>query len=217
MANERHPPDPYQRDLADDDLQQGEHLDDKLQPAPALSEGPGRGARMTVHAIAIIVILGMVFHGLNSSAGPTVTRAATPPSTETSAMTPLSINPSTAQNNASKPPAAPSVRDLTPSNTQPGVTTGAASANSTEPANVQTGNTPAPAPRSNREFRTGTVSIPGDADYSLERRSLRRQTSHSARRRSVPRRVHRRYHSPQSHSTRAKSHSTPRAPRHHRR
>lgn len=216
MANERNSSDPYhQRDLADDDVQQVEHLDDNLQPGPAFPDGPGRGARMTVHAVAVVVILGMVFHGLNSSAGPTLTSAATPQLTETS--TPQSISPSTAHNNASKPPVASGVRGVTPSNMQPGVTTGAASANSTEPANVQRSNTPAPAPRSNREFKTGTVSISGDAGHSLERRSLRRQTSHSARRRDRPRRVHRRYYSPQSHSPRAKSHSTPRAPRHHRR
>lgn len=212
MANERNSPDPYRRDLADDDVQQGEHLDDKPQPGPALPERPERGARMTVHAVAIAVILGMVFHGLNSSAGPTVTSAATPQSAETSAMTPLSISPSTAQNNASKPPVAPGFRNVTPSNAQPGVTTGAASANSTKPANVESETTPTPAPRSNREFKTGTESIPGDAGHSPERRSFKRQTSHSARRRRGPRRVHRRYHSPQSHSSRAKSHSTSRAP-----
>ena len=188
-------------------------LDDKPQPDPALAERPARGTRIAVHAAAIVVILSTVFHGLNTSAGPTVKKAATPQSIETSETTPQSTSPNTAQNNASKPPAAPRKREVTPSNTQPGVTIGAASANSTEATNPQSSNTPAPTPPRNREFGAGAASIPAAARHSLHRRSFRRQTSHSARRRGGRHRAHRTYHSRRSHSPRVKSHSTPRAPR----
>jgi hypothetical protein len=134
MGNEPNPSDPYQRDLADNDVRRAARLDDKLQPDPELAEGPlGRG-RIALLAIAIAVILGTVYYGLSSSTGPT----------ETSSTAPQSTSPSKVQSNAAKPPVAPGVRDVTPSNTQPGLTTGAAPANSMQPANPQSGNTPAP-------------------------------------------------------------------------
>jgi hypothetical protein len=85
-------------------------------------------------AIAIAVVLGTVFYGLNNSTGPT----------DTSSTAPQSTSPSKVQSDAAKPPVAPGVRDVTPSNTQPGVTTGSAPANSTQPANPQSDNAPAP-------------------------------------------------------------------------
>lgn len=134
MANEPNPNDPYQRNLADNDVRQAARPDDKLQHDPELAEGPvGRG-RIVLFAIAIAVVLGTVFYGLNNSTGPT----------DTSSTAPQSTSPSTAQNNAAKPPVAPGVRDVTPSNAQPGVTTGAAPTNSTQPANPQSDNTATP-------------------------------------------------------------------------
>jgi beta-lactam-binding protein with PASTA domain len=130
MANQQNSPDPYQRH-AENAGQRTERLDDKLQPNTALAREPARGARMALYAIAIVVVLGALFYGFNTS-------------TEKSATAPQSTSPSTAQNNTSKPPVAPGVRDVTPSNTQPGVTTGSAPANSTQPANPQSDNAPAP-------------------------------------------------------------------------
>ena len=82
-------------------------------------------------AIAIAVVLGAVFYGLNNS---TVNEAGT----------------STAQNTErTSPPAAPTgMRDVTPrSNTQPGTTTGAAPARPTPPAPAPAVSPPAsPAP-----------------------------------------------------------------------
>lgn len=118
MANERNPNDPYTRDLPDNDKQQagGLHSDQQHKPTPAA--GSASGGRMALFAVAIVVVLGALFYGLKGTPGPT----------ETSLTTPQSNSESTAQNNATKPPVAPGVRDVTPSNTQPGMTTGAAPA-----------------------------------------------------------------------------------------
>ena len=133
MAYERNPNDPYQRDLADNEARRAGRLDNELQPDVELAEGPASGGRIALFAIAIAVVLGAVFYGLNSSSTNTADNSASPPATQ-----------STAQNNASKPPVAPGVRDVTPNNnTQPGVTTGAAPAKPAQPAPAPA--TPAPA------------------------------------------------------------------------
>jgi hypothetical protein len=118
MANERNPNDPYRSNLADDpyrtsrtddELRRAARFDNELPMDPELAEGPGGGARVALFAIAIAVVLGAVFYGLNNT----------------------SVNhpgPSTAQNTQSSPPTAPpGMRDVTPrANTGPGETTGAA-------------------------------------------------------------------------------------------
>jgi hypothetical protein len=77
-------------------------------------------------ALAIAVVLGAVFYGLNNTS---VNQAGTSPTT------------STAQN--TQPTAPPGMRDVTPRmNTEPGTTTGAAPARPAPPA-------PAPAPAIN--------------------------------------------------------------------
>jgi hypothetical protein len=142
MANPSHPDDPYRvpndpyrspndayrSSLTDDDvrrqagLDQG-RLDNELQPDPELAEAPASGGRIAMLAIAIAVILGAVFYGLNNSP---VHQAGTS---------------STAQNTApdSPVPLPPGMRDVTPrSNTQPGMTTGAAPANPKAPPGTAT-------------------------------------------------------------------------------
>ena len=119
MAIERNPndpyrsnpaDDPYRSNLADDDVRRQTRLDNELQPDPELAEGPASGGKIAMFAIAVAVVLGAVFYGLNNS----------------------SVNPgtsSTAQNTTqSSPPAAPpGMRDVTPrANTDQGMTTGAA-------------------------------------------------------------------------------------------
>ena len=129
MAYQPNPNDPYRADLTDDKVRGQARLDNELQADPELAEGPASGTRIAMFALAIAVVLGAVFYGLNTS---NVHQAGTTPST------------STAQNTQqSSPPAAPpGMRDVTPrANTQPGMTTGAA------PARPQT--PPAPAPAAN--------------------------------------------------------------------
>ena len=108
------PDDPYRSNLSDEEVRRQARLDNELQADPQLAEGPASSARVAMFAIAIAVVLGAVFYGLNNS---TVNQAGTTPTT------------STAQNTPSTPPAAPKgMRDVTPrgANTEPGTTTGAA-------------------------------------------------------------------------------------------
>jgi cell division septation protein DedD len=105
MAYERNPDDPYRPNPADDEYRRAARLDNELQPDAELAEGPASGARVAMFAIAIAVVLGAVFYGLNNS---TINQAGTS---------------STAQNTSqSTAPAMPRA------NTDQGMTTGAAPA-----------------------------------------------------------------------------------------
>ena len=117
MALERNPDDPY-RSHPDYEYRRAPRLDNELQPdqlQPNLepAEGPASGAKVAMFAVAIALVLGAIFYGLNNT---TINQAGTS---------------STAQNSSqTSPPAAPpGMRDVTPrSNSEPGMTTGAAPA-----------------------------------------------------------------------------------------
>jgi hypothetical protein len=114
------PDDPYLTTRPDDARRQArldqERYDNELQPDPELSEGRASGAKIAMFAVAIAVVLGAVFYGLNNSS---IHQAGTS---------------STAQNTTqTSPPVMPRA------NTGPGTTTGAA------PANPQMPPAPAPA------------------------------------------------------------------------
>ncbi len=120
MAHERNPDDPYRPNPADDPYRRAARLDNELQPDPELAEGPASGAKVAMYAIAIAVVLGAVFYGLNNS---TINQAGTS---------------STAQNTSpTSPPAAPRA------NTDQGMTTGAAPTRMNRPVNPPTDNAPA--------------------------------------------------------------------------
>ena len=132
MAYERNPndpyrsaDDPYRSKLTDDDIRRQARLDNELQVDPELAEGPASGGKVAMFAIAIAVVLGAVFYGLNNS-------SINQPGTS-----------STAQNTTqTSPPAAPpGMRDVTPrANTDQGMTTGAAPARpQTPPSSAPTG------------------------------------------------------------------------------
>jgi hypothetical protein len=126
---QRNPNDPYRDNLADDpflampgdQLRRQARLDNELQADPELAEGPASGGKVAMFALAIAVVLGAVFYGLNNSS---VNQAGTSPTA------------STAQNTSPSPPAAPpGMRDVTPRpNMAPGTTTGAAPARPQAPA-----------------------------------------------------------------------------------
>jgi hypothetical protein len=132
MAYERNPNEPYRSNpadapyragSADDEYRRAARLDDELQADPELAEGPATGGRVAMFAVAIALVLGAVFYGLNNTS---INHAGTS---------------STAQNTtqSSAPAAPPGMRDVTPRpNTSPGTTTGSAPAS--PPAN-----NPAPA------------------------------------------------------------------------
>ena len=132
MAHEPNPDDRYRSNRADDpyrteqpadDPRRSSRLDNELQTDPELAEGPAGGGKVAMFAVAIALVLGAVFYGLNSS---TINNPGAS---------------STAQNTPSSPPAAPpGMRDVTPrANTDQGMTTGAA------PARPQTPPSAAPA------------------------------------------------------------------------
>lgn len=127
MAYERNPDDPYRTNSGDHELRRAQRLDNEVQMDPELAGGPASTGKIAMAAIAVAVVLGAVFYGLNNS---TINQAGTTPTS------------STAQNTPSSPPAAPpGMRDVTPrANTNPGVTTGAAPARpQTPPASAPTG------------------------------------------------------------------------------
>ena len=127
MAYERNPNDPF-TNLGDDEFRRpGPVSTTSWQADPELAEGPASGGKVAMFALAIAVVLGAVFYGLNNTS---MNQAGTTPPT------------STAQNTQTSPPAAPpGMRDVTPKpNSEPGMTTGAApSRPQTPPASAPTG------------------------------------------------------------------------------
>jgi hypothetical protein len=109
------PNDPYRAPMTDDEIRRQARLnslDNEIQADPELGEGPASGAKIAMFAIAIAVVMGALFYGLNNTS---VNQAGTEPTTKS------------AQTQPANPAAPPGMRDVTPkSNSQPGMTTGAA-------------------------------------------------------------------------------------------
>jgi hypothetical protein len=119
MAYQPNLNDPYRASLSDDEIRRQARLnslDTEIQPDPELAEGPASGGKVAMFALAIAVVLGAVFYGLNNTS---VHQAGTTPPAQTAQTQP-----------ASPPAAPPGMRDVTPrtNNSQPGTTTGAAPA-----------------------------------------------------------------------------------------
>jgi hypothetical protein len=123
MPIERNPNDPYESDRLNNPISPDPYTaemrsrppfdEENLRADPELAEGPASSAKIALFAVAIAIVLGAVFYGLNNSS--------TRPGETTS----------TAQNaQPASPPAAPAgMRDVTPrGNSAPGMTTGAAPA-----------------------------------------------------------------------------------------
>jgi hypothetical protein len=124
MAYQRNPDDDlYRPNRADDEFRNAASLDSELQPDPELAEGPASSGRIALFAVAIALVLGAVFYGLNNT-------SVNPNGTNTAQTAPASQN--TAQ---TAPP--PGMRDVTPRNNMaPGVTTGAAPARPQQPTDA---------------------------------------------------------------------------------
>lgn len=117
------PNDPFRAGLSEDEIRRQARLnslDNQIQPDPELAEGPASGGKIAMFAIAVAVVLGAVFYGLNNT---TVNQAGTTPPSQT------------AQTQPANPPAAPpGMRDVTPrANSDAGMTTGAAPARPATP------------------------------------------------------------------------------------
>ncbi|MBR0739148.1 hypothetical protein JQ581_19625 [Bradyrhizobium liaoningense] len=131
MADERFPNDPYRPNLADDEYARAARRDAELQADPELGEGPASSGKVAMFAVAIALVLGAVFYGLNNTS--TTNQASNAPASQT------------AQTQPTNPAAPPAVRDVTPrSNTEPGVTTGAAPSRPAAPAPDMPAAKPAP-------------------------------------------------------------------------
>ena len=119
MGNERIPNDPHGSGLDDRDYYR--HLDDEMRFSPDARE-PISGAKVAMFAVAIAVVLGALFYGLNNTS---VQQAQTSPPAQTAQSQPQA-----------SPQAPPGMRDVTPrANTSPGVTTGQAPSRPTAPDN----------------------------------------------------------------------------------
>lgn len=134
MAYQPNPNDPYRASLSDDEIRRQARLnglDNELQPDPELAEGPASAGKVAMFAIAIALVLGAVFYGLNNTS---VNNAGTSETTKT------------AQTQQVVPPAAPpGMRDVTPkANSESGMTTGAAPARPATPANPDMNKTASP-------------------------------------------------------------------------
>lgn len=109
------PNDPYRASLTDDEIRRQARLnslDNEIRADPELGDGPASGAKIAMFAIAIAVVMGALFYGLNNTS---VNQAGT------------SSPSQSAQTQPANPAAPPGMRDVTPkSSTQPGMTTGAA-------------------------------------------------------------------------------------------
>ena len=114
------PTDPYRAPMSDEEIRRQARLtslDNEFQPDPELEEGPASGAKIAMFAVAIAVVMGALFYGLNNTS---VQQAGTEPSARTAQTT--------------NPAAPPGMRDVTPkANNEPGMTTGAAPARPAAP------------------------------------------------------------------------------------
>jgi hypothetical protein len=123
MAYQPNPNDPYRAGLSEEEIRHQARLnslDNELQTDPMPAEGSPGGAKVAMFAVAIAVVLGALFYGLNTT---TVNQAGTTPDSQT------------AQTQPANPAAPPGMRDVTPrNNNQPGTTTGAARPSTTSPA-----------------------------------------------------------------------------------
>ncbi len=67
MADDRFPNDPYRPNLADDEYLRAARRDGDLQVDPELGEGPASSGKVALFAVAVALVLGAVFYGLNNT------------------------------------------------------------------------------------------------------------------------------------------------------
>ena len=124
MADDRFPNDPYRPNLADDEYLRAARRDADLQADPEIGEVPASSGKIALFAVAVALVLGAVFYGLNNTT--TGNQASNAPTTQTAQQAP-----------ATNPAAPPGMRDVTPrANTEPGMTTGAAPSKPAAPADT---------------------------------------------------------------------------------
>jgi len=117
------PTDPFRAPLSEEEIARQARLnslDNEIQPDSMLDDGGPSGTKVAMFAVAIAVVLGALFYGLNNTS---VNQAGTDTSERT------------AQTQPANPAAPPGMRDVTPkANNSPGTTTGAAPARPAAPS-----------------------------------------------------------------------------------
>ena len=117
------PTDPHRAPLSEEEIARQSRLnslDNDIQPDPMPDEGGPSGAKVAMFAVAVAVVLGALFYGLNNTS---VNQAGTDHGART------------AQTQPANPAAPPGMRDVTPkANSEPGTTTGAAPARPAAPS-----------------------------------------------------------------------------------
>src|SRR5260370_6149050 len=84
---------PYRANMTDDETRRQARLnslDNEIQADPELGEGPASGAKIAMFAIAIAVVMGALFYGLNNTS---VNQAGTSPSSHTPPTPPANPTP----------------------------------------------------------------------------------------------------------------------------
>ena len=104
MANERFPNDPFHPKLSDDDFGRASRLDNEVQPDPVLQEGRASTGKVALFAVALALVLGAVFYGLNNT---TINNAGTTPPAQTAQQTQPNSQPGTTTGSAMKRPSPP--------------------------------------------------------------------------------------------------------------
>src|SRR5437016_13815925 len=104
MANERFPNDPFHPKLSDDDLGRASRLDNEVQPDLGLQEGRASTGKVALFAVALALVLGAVFYGLNNT---TINNAGTTPPAQTAQQTQPNSQPGTTTGSAMKRPSPP--------------------------------------------------------------------------------------------------------------
>ncbi|MGY3468133.1 uncharacterized protein HemX [Bradyrhizobium sp. LM6.11] len=87
MADDRFTNDPYRPNLADDEYRNAARRDAQLQADPELGEGPASSGKVAMFAVAIALVLGAVFYGLNNTH--TGNEASNAPATQTAQQAPI--------------------------------------------------------------------------------------------------------------------------------
>lgn len=105
MADDRFPNDPYR---GDDEYLRAARRDSELQADPELGEGPANSGKIALFAVAIALVLGAVFYGLNNTS--TNNQASNAPASQTAQTQPANpaAPPGTTTGAAPNKPAAPS-------------------------------------------------------------------------------------------------------------
>jgi hypothetical protein len=95
----RPPGDNYRPNPADEEYRRAARLDNELQTDPELEEGPANSGRIALFAVAIALVLGAVFYGLNNSSINNAGTSSTTQTTQSSAPAPSPANPAPSANN----------------------------------------------------------------------------------------------------------------------